>query len=466
MSMKYLILVLALFSFSTSIYAQADRDSDHAKKSLQIYKTIVEIPTVLGRGKVPEMAAYLAGEFKAAGFDDDDINVVPSGKTASLIVRYKGDGSANKKPILLLGHMDVVEALVEDWERHPFKLTQDDTYFYGRGTIDNKFGVAMISSTFIRLKKEGFVPDRDMFIAFSGDEETSMVTTQFLANERPELAEAEYALNSDSGGGDLTAGGKAVAYSVQAAEKTYATFELTVRNAGGHSSRPRRDNAIYELATALTAIQQFKFPVRSSDMTRGYFRKSGALLGGEIGDAMIAFAENPDDIEASDRLASEQSYVGTTRTTCVATMLKAGHAENALPQSATATVNCRIFPGVAVTEVMKVLQKLVDNPDVEFAVLDSPIESPISELRDDVMAAIKKAVDPRYPGINIMGVMESGATDGMHFRSNGIPTWAMSSAFMNPDDNYAHGLNERLPIKAFYDGLDHWSIILTELTGN
>ena len=467
--MKTIPFIFALWCFAAASIASAgqesNRNSEHAKKSFEIYKTIVEIPTVLGRGKVPEMANYLASEFKLAGFAQKDINVVPSGETASLIVRYRGDGSSNKQPILLLGHMDVVEALVEDWERHPFKLTQDENYFYGRGTIDNKYGIAMVSSTFIKLKKAGFVPNRDLIIAFSGDEETSMVTTRFLANQRPDLGKAEYALNSDAGGGELNAEGKAIAYLVQAAEKTYATFELTVRNPGGHSSRPRADNAIYDLAKAITAIQGYQFPVRSSDMTLNYFRQSGALIGGELGDAMIRFAKNPKDKTASDRLAQESSYVGTTRTTCVPTKLIGGHAENALPQSATATVNCRIFPGVAVAQVMQTLQNVVDNSAVEFVVLDSPIESPISELRDDVMAAVAKAVHGRYPGVNIMGYMESGGTDGMHFRSAGIPTWAISGAFMNPDEMFAHGLNERLPIKAFYDGLDHWSIILQELTG-
>ena len=362
--------------------------------------------------------------------------------------------------------MDVVEALPEDWERPPFELTEDDSYFYGRGSIDNKLGVSMLSSTFIRLKKEGFVPDRDLIIAFSGDEETTMLTTRMLANDTPELADAEYALNSDAGGGDLRSDGKAVAYTMQAAEKTYATFELTVRNPGGHSSRPRPDNAIYDLASALGKIQGYPFPVRSSVMTRNFFRITGNQLGGELGDAMIRFADDPKDQSASDRLMIESSYVGSTRTTCLATMLRGGHAENALPQSATATVNCRIFPGVSVAEIEQILRKVVANKEIEFVTLDDPIESPISEPREDVMAAVSKAVHARYPELPIIAYMESGGTDGMHFRSAGIPTWAMSSVFMNPDEMYAHGLNERLPIKAFYDGLDHWTIILKELAGN
>lgn len=441
------------------------KNSVHAQKTLEIYTKVISIPTVAGRGKVPEMANYLASEFRAAGFPEKDIHILPKGETAALVVRYAGDGSSGKKPILLIGHMDVVEALPKDWERPPFVLTQDDNFFYGRGTLDNKFGVTMLTSTFIRLKKEGFVPTRDLVIAFSGDEETGMVTTTMLAHDRKDLTDAEFALNTDAGGGELRADGKAISYTVQVAEKTYATFELTTRNPGGHSSRPRPDNAIYDLMDALKKIQNFRFAVMSSQMTRDYFRITGKQLGGELGDVMIRFADNPDDKKASDRLYLESSYVGTTRTTCVTTMLRAGHAENALPQSATATVNCRIFPGVTVKSVKERLQQLVSNDAVEFVTLGDPVESPISDIGEDVLAALRKAIYPRYPDVTIMGYMESGGTDGMHYRAAGTPTVAISSVFMNPDEMFAHGLNERLPIKTFYGGLDHWTIILKALAG-
>ncbi|MEP4889367.1 MAG: M20/M25/M40 family metallo-hydrolase [Aliiglaciecola sp.] len=464
--MKYALVLGILLISTTSALANTVKDSEHAKKSLEIYRTIVGIPTVAGKGNVPKMAAYLADEFKQVGFREDDIQIIPSGETASLIVRYPTNGLSQKKPILLLGHMDVVSALAKDWERPPFELTQDDKNFYGRGSIDNKYGIAMLSSTFIHLKKQGFVPNRELYLVFSGDEETGMVTTRMLANDRPELATAEFALNSDAGGGSLDANGNALTYKVQAAEKTYVSFELTLRNKGGHSSRPRPDNAIYELSTALLKIRDYHFPVMWTDMTRNFFRITGKQIGGELGGVMLAFAEDPTDKQASDRLEIESSYVGTTRTTCVTTMLQAGHAENALPQSATATVNCRIFPGVTVEEVKQSLQKVVDNHEIEFVTLDAPVESPVSELREDVMSAIAKAVHVRYPNLDIIPYMESGGTDGKHFRKAGIPTWAMSSAFMDPNEMFAHGLNERLPIKAFYDGLDHWSIILKELAGN
>ncbi len=369
-------------------------------------------------------------------------------------------------PILLLAHMDVVEALPEDWERPPFELTQDDTYFYARGTIDNKFGVAHLTSTFIRLKKEGYVPNRDLILVFTGDEESTMHSTEILAYERPDLAEAEFALNSDAGGGSLSKDGKAIVYRIQAAEKTYVTWELTVTNPGGHSSRPRPDNAIYDLADAIKKIQAHQFPIRWNEMTLEYFEETGKQLGGELGDAMLRFAENPEDEAAAERLSVEPSYVGTTRTTCVVTMLRAGHAENALPQSATATVNCRVYPGVPTDDVKAALQQAIGNDAVVFDEIYPPTESPVSELREDIRAALSEAVHARYPGIRMIGYMESGGTDGMHFRKAGIPTWGMSGIFMDPDEVFAHGLNERVPIKAFYDALDHWTIIIKSLTSD
>ena len=464
--MKNIIVLLAAGLLSSFTMADVPVLSEHAKKTLEIYTRVIGVESSKNLGNVPEIANYLAAELVAAGFPEGDVEVAPLGETAALIARYRGDGSSGKAPILLLGHMDVVEALASDWERPPFELTTDDVYFYGRGTIDNKFGVAQLTSTFIRLKKEGFVPNRDLIIAFSGDEETGMLTTRMLAYEREDLSKAEFALNSDAGGGDLNVEGVPVVYLVQAAEKTYASWEITVRNPGGHSSRPRPDNAIYDLANAITKIQNYRFPVRWSEMTLAFFEETGEQLGGELGETMIRFANNPRDETASDRLAIESSYVGTTRTTCVVTMLQAGHAENALPQSATATVNCRIFPGVPAEAVENALKHVIENDAIEFKVLDEVTESPISPLLPDVMVAVKKAVRARYPGIKVMGYMESGGTDGMHFRKAGIPTLAVSGVFMNPDEMFAHGLNERVPVKAFYDALDHWSIILRELTGD
>ena len=460
------IVLLLTFLFSINAFAASGENlSDHAHKTFDIFRTIVEVDTSKTKGNTPKVARFLADELIAAGFPDEDVEVVIMGDMAALIARYRGDGSSGEKPILFLGHMDVVEAYAKDWERPPFKLTSDETNFYARGTIDNKFGIAQLTSTFIRLKKEGFVPTRDLILAFSGDEESGMVTTRMLAYDRPDLAEAEFALNSDAGGGDLDRAGNPLTYNIQAAEKTYATWEITVRNPGGHSSRPRPDNAIYDLADAIQSIQAHQFPVRYSDMTRAYFRETGTQLGGELGEAMVQFADNPENAAAAERLARVSSYIGTTRTTCVVTMLRAGHAENALPQSATATVNCRIFPGVPASQIEQQLRTVVGNNEIEFSLLEEPTESPISELREDIVDAVSEAVHERYPRVKLIAYMESGGTDGMHFRRAGIPTWAVSGIFMNPDEMYAHGLNERVPIKAFYDALDHWSVIMRRLAG-
>lgn len=459
-------LLLALGQLiSAQASAQNDIQDEHAQKTLEIYRTILEVDTSKTKGNTLRVAQYLADELIAAGFAEEDVRVIPKDDFGLLIATYRGDGSAGKKPILLLGHLDVVEALESDWERPPFKLTQDEVNFYARGTIDNKFGVAQLTGTMIRLKREGFVPTRDLVLAFSGDEESGMTTTRMMAYEMPDLVDAEFALNTDAGGGDLTADGKVVAYNIQAAEKTYATWNITVRNPGGHSSRPRDDNAIYELASAVKAIEAHRFPVMWSEMTLSYFQKVGEKIGGELGEAMVRFAYNPEDEHAAEHLRGEPSYIGSTRTTCVVTMLEAGHAENALPQSATATVNCRIFPGVSVAQIESELKDVVGNEEAEFEMLGDPTESPISEMRADVLNAVSKAVHARHPGLDMITYMESGGTDGMHFRKAGVPTWGISGVFMNPDEMFAHGLNERVPIKAFYDGLDHWSIIIRELAG-
>jgi len=451
--------------FANAVSAQ-DRNSEHARKTLEIYTNIIEMETSKNLGNVPAMAQYLADELINAGLSEDDIEILPVGETAALIARYRGDGSSGKAPILLLAHMDVVEARPEDWERPPFTLTKDDTYFFARGTIDNKFGVAHLTSTFIRLKNEGFVPNRDLIIVFSGDEESTMVSTEVLAYERPDLAEAEFALNSDAGGGQLSEEGKVLSYLVQTSEKTYVTWEITARNPGGHSSRPRPDNAIYDLADAIGKIQAHKFPVRWSDTTLEYFEETGNQLGGGLGDAMLQFSNDPKNEAAAERLSTESSYVGTTRTTCVVTMLSGGHAENALPQSATATVNCRVFPGVPVAEVKAALQQAIGNEALEFSETYPPTESPVSELREDIRAAASESIHSRFPGVRILGNMSSGGTDGMHFRKAGIPTWGMGGIVMKPNDKFSHGLNERVPIDAFYGALDHWSIIIRNLASD
>jgi len=435
----------------------------------EIYRTVISMRTAKGHGKVPEMAAYLADKLKSAGFGDNDIEIVPVGETAGLIVRLAGDGSSGAKPILFLAHMDVVDAKREDWEYDPFVLREEDGYFIGRGVADNKYGVVNLTQTFMRLKRDGFTPNRDLIMVFTGDEETDMATTRFLAYERPDLAEAEYALNSDASGGGFAKDGTVLPYFMQSAEKTYATFEVTARNPGGHSSRPRPDNAIYDLADALQNIQQYKFPVMANEVTRAAMRANGAMRGGDIGEALIKFADNPKSKKSKKAIKTIRADDTTSNfisTTCVATMLSAGHAENALPQSATATVNCRIFPGVDIEEVRQTLVEVVDNEALEVKVTDDRfVSSPASEPRADVKAALEKSLRTRFADIEIVPSMSSGGTDGMHFRRGGVPTYGAGAMFATVGDVNAHGLNERVLVESFYGGLDHWIMLIKDLAG-
>jgi acetylornithine deacetylase/succinyl-diaminopimelate desuccinylase-like protein len=437
----------------------------NAAKAREIFERVIAFKTSEGFGQVPALANYLAGELRAAGFADADIHIVPLGETASLIVRYRGDGSGGR-PIDVMAHMDVVTARPEDWERDPFKLIEENGFFYGRGVLDVKGGVTSLVATFLRLKKEHFVPTRDLIIVFTGDEETTQDTTQDLVKNHRDLVDAEYALNTDGGGGTLDEKtGAPRSYNLQTAEKAYADFELTTHNPGGHSSLPRADNAIYDLADALEQLRGYAFPVMSTDTTRRYFEIIGPTVGGALGEAMARFAQDPTDAAAAAALAQNPSYVGMTRTTCVATMLRGGHAQNALPQSATANVNCRIFPGVPIDSVHDTLQQLA-GPAVTVTTMGHPTSSPASVLRPDVVAAVTRAVHERHPGIPIVPIQESGASDGLYFRAAGIPTYGVAEFFIKDSDVFAHGLNERLPVKSFYDGLEYWHSLLTQLAGH
>jgi acetylornithine deacetylase/succinyl-diaminopimelate desuccinylase-like protein len=454
---------LTLFCAGTAC-AQAT-DADRAK-AFEIYQNIVSIRSAEGQGKVPELARYLASEFTNASFPEQDVEVRPMGDTAALVVRYRGDDSSGKAPILFLAHMDVVDARPEDWELDPFTVTEKDGYYFGRGTADNKYGVMNLTQSFIRLKKEGFTPNRDLIIAFSGDEETTMETTRALAAD-PELSSAEFALNSDAGGGAVTPEGVVLPYYMQTSEKTYATFILTARNPGGHSSRPRPDNAIYDLARALLEVEAYEFPVMSNETTLASARAEGKQLGGKMGEALIAFAQDPTDESAIATLRASEVYSNILSTTCVATMLEAGHAENALPQTARATINCRIFPGVEIEDVRQTLETVVGNEALELKPGDDTyVASPASEPREDVTAALRAALSTRYPDIVIIPSMSSGGTDGMHFRRAGVPTYGASAGFtVLGESANAHGLDERVNVEFFYAGLDHWPVLIRNIAG-
>jgi carboxypeptidase PM20D1 len=468
------LITLILLLCGSAAYSQsssADYTADYQRTALEIYRHIISIRSAAGHGNVPEVANYLADRFRDGGFDDADIHVLPqtlsSGEeTASLVVRYEGNDSSGREPILLIAHMDVVDALPTDWERDPFTLVEEDGYFFGRGTLDDKFGITTLSTTFLRLKAAGFVPNRDLILGFTGDEESGMETTRALATEYRELTDAEYVLNADGGGGFLDHDGKAIAYLIQAAEKTFASFELTIRNPGGHSSLPRPDNAIYELATVLKNIEAYTFPTQINDITRGYFEKSAAVTAAPVGDAMRRFAANPHDEEALAVLGQYPEHYSVTRTTCVATMLSAGHAENALPQSATATVNCRIFPGVAVEDVRAKLFEVGAIDTLEIKIMGEPASSPASPINEEVNAAVTNAVHKQHPDIPIIPYMSPYGTDGKIMRRAGMPTYGVMGLFFRPEDEFAHGLNERVQVDAFFGALEYWHDMLTDLAGN
>ena len=457
-------LLASAAALAAAAHAQTPDRAAVEAEARAMFEKLIAFPTAAGRGAVPKMAGYLASELIAAGFDSADIEIPTVGESAALIVRYRGAPGGAKKPVLFLAHMDVVEARREDWDYDPFILTEKDGVFYGRGVVDNKYGVLTLTQAFMRLKREGFTPDRDLILAFSGDEETGMLTTRALAEK---LKGAAFAINSDAGGGYLPAPGAAGAYGLQAAEKTYATFEITALNEGGHSSAPRSDNAIYELADALKKIEAHRFPARWNVISLAAFAAIAPTLDGELKKAVERFVASPGDKKALKVMLADPSTARDLQTTCVATMLRAGHAENALPQSATATVNCRIFPGDPVDDVRATLATIMANDKLKIETLGEPLESPVSDIPAEVSAAIADVVKARAPGSVISPYLEAGGTDGLHFRRAGVPTVGAGPIISLEGDEYNfHGRNERFPTARFYDGLDHFVLLIRSLAGD
>jgi carboxypeptidase PM20D1 len=455
------LVALYMLLASATLAASVDVDSQRHDAALEILTKSIGYRTVAGAGQVPAYAEYLQGLLVDAGYAPDDVRVEPVGEAAMLIARYRGTDS-RRKPILLIGHMDVVEAKREDWERDPFVAVVENGYVYGRGSVDNKFDVSMMVAALVHLRKSGWKPRRDVILALSGDEETAMATTRKLAAQFKGIA--EFALNSDAGGGLLSEEGKPVFYGIQAGEKTYADFALTVTNPGGHSSRPGQTNAITQLARALSRLGEYEFPVMTNELTQAYFKASAPNTPGPAGEAMTRYVANPNDAAAIAALSAQPEYVGQLRTTCIATMLSGGHAPNALPQRATANVNCRIFPGTSIASVRDTLTQVMREPAVEITALETgSIESPASPLRADVMAAVTKSIHAQYKGLPIIPSMSAGATDGMHFRANGVPTYGVAGLFMKASDDFSHGLNERAPVAAIDGALAHWDSVLKEL---
>jgi acetylornithine deacetylase/succinyl-diaminopimelate desuccinylase-like protein len=464
--MRIAILAAALFAASTAAAA----DNPWHAKARDLLQHSVAIPTVAGRGKVPELAQYLADQYKAAGWAADDVHVMPydatpENKTAALIVRWPAAGKATAKPILLLAHMDVVEALPADWSMDPFTMVEKDGYFYGRGTSDDKMGVVAVTTALMQLRAQGFRPKRDIVVLFTGDEETTGRGATLGATQWRSLLDAEYGLNADGGGGGFDHHRQPIGFTLQTAEKTYADFAFTTHNPGGHSSKPRPDNAIYELSDALNRLAAYRFEPALNATTRAYFTERQKREHGALGDAMRAWLKNPADGAAADVIEADTAEVGLTRTRCVATMLAGGHAPNALPQTAKATVNCRILPGVSPDAIRDELQKIA-GAKVEVTRLDDNRTSLDSPLRPDVLKAYTDSVHARFPAAPVIPEMSTGASDARPFREAGIPVYGVDGSWgIVPDDMRAHGRDERLPVQALGDDVDHWVRMVSELAG-
>lgn len=443
---------------------QADREA-----ARDLLEDILEIRTAKGYGQTKAQAELLADKLLAAGFTEDQIDIptmtIDGEEVASLVVRYPGAEDSTEPPIALIAHMDVVDASTETWATDPYQPIEKDGYLYARGSVDNKAGVALLISTFIRLKEDGFTPDRDLVIAFSADEETGMQTTRNLT-QHPWVKDAEYALNSDAGVGSVDSKGLNPSYSIQSAEKTYATFHVTATNEGGHSSAPRADNALFDIAAAIDGIKALSFPVGFNDITRQMAADLAEAEGGEFASAMETLLESPDDADARAIVEAHDAGTHFLYTTCIPTMLSAGSAENALPQKAELTVNCRILPGTSVQSVEDALTEAVNNPEIVIELLGEPLESPVSPINEELFASIRGAVHAIYPDAPVKPSMSSGGTDGKEYRAAGIPTYGAGAiTLVRPVDFRAHGIDERLPLESYYDQLTFWDVLLKDLAG-
>jgi acetylornithine deacetylase/succinyl-diaminopimelate desuccinylase-like protein len=442
-------------------------------KTRDIFKQAIEIPSVHNRGEVPRVAKLLADQFRAAGIPDADIHfmpyeALPGDKTEALIVRWRSP-HATRKPMLILGHMDVVEAKREDWKFDPFVFREEGGYFLGRGSSDMKNGDVATTMAAVKLMSEGFKPDRDIIFFYSGDEETEGKGATLGASQWRNLTDAEFGLNADGGCASYDRDFRPLGCGISIAEKTFQTYFFTTHNPGGHSSRPRPDNAIYDLADSLEKLRTYRFQPMLNPANRGYFEERAKQEGNSaLGQAIRRWLANPNDGAAADIVEASPIDVGLTRTRCVATMLKGGHADNALPQSATATVNCRIMPGVQPRDVQAELQQMTGSnvsvtPDPNYI----GVPTPASPLRPDVLAAVTKAIQRFHgPEMHVFPVMAAGASDGSFFRAQGIPVYDVDGSWgISPLDDRAHGLDERIPVRAMYDDVLHWEMIIRALAG-
>jgi len=419
-----------------------------------VYKELIEINTTDSVGDNTRAAKAVAARLRAAGYPAKDVQVlVPPGapKKGNLVARLRGKGE--RKPLLLLGHLDVVEAKRDDWQRDPFKLTEENDTFYARGATDDKAMVSALISNMILYKKEGFVPNRDLILALTADEEiipSEHNGLEWLLKTHRDLIDAEYALN-EGGGGTIDANGKYVVHSIMVGERVYQSYRLEVTNPGGHSARPSKDNAIYHLAEGLARLGKFDFPFKLSEVTRLYFQRLSELESGQLAADMKGVIQNPPDPEAVARMTARPRFVGMIRTTCVATMLDGGHAANALPQRAGAIVNCRVVPGEPVEEVTRTLVRVLADDKIHVSPIGKPVLSPAPPLNPEIVRAANDTTTAMWPGVPLVPFMAVWTTDARFLNNAGIPTYGLSGMF-NDENSGAHGLDEHIPVKSLYEG--------------
>ncbi|HTE44705.1 MAG TPA: M20/M25/M40 family metallo-hydrolase [Gemmatimonadaceae bacterium] len=455
--MKFVAIVgaIGLAAIAAQLNAQQQSTATFHQLGHAVLRELIEINTTASSGNTTTAADQLSVRFHDAGFPEADVEVVgPAPKNRNLIVRYRGSGA--HRPILLLAHLDVVEAKKEDWTFDPFHLTEKDGYFYGPGTQDQKGGAAMLVTALVRLKGEKWIPDRDLILALTAGEEGGAYNgVEWLLKSKRSLIDAEYTINVDAGGGEME-NGKHTLFDVQAAEKVFHSLALTAKNPGGHSSLPRKDNAIYALSAALDRLSKYDFPVKINEVVKAYFTKAAAAASPTIAADMrkVASATGAPDAAAVARLSKTPIYNALMRTTCVATMIEGGHAQNALPQTAKATVNCRMLPGDDPAAVEKAIVRVVNDTSVHLTPSDTAVPSPASPLRADLLSAVEASVKAVWGPVPVVPIMETGATDGLYLRNAGLPVYGFSGLFIPIDDVRAHGKDERIIIVELDRGMD------------
>ncbi len=443
--------------------AQHRAPANYEALARSIFQELIETNTTHSTGNTTVAAEKMAARLRAAGFADADLRILgPVENRGNLVVRLRGR-AAGKKPVLLLAHLDVVEADPRDWTVDPFTFLDRDGWFYGRGTSDDKDEAAIWTTALIRLKQEGYVPDRDIILALTADEESGDQNgVEWLVQNHRDLIDAAFALNE--GGGGSIKNGKRLSNDVQASEKVFQSFHLEATNRGGHSSLPRKDNAIYQLAAALSRLSAFDFPVKLNEVTRAFFERTAQNETPDIAAAMRGILQDPPDPAAVARLAVVPAYNARLRTTCVATMLEGGHAENALPQRARATVNCRILPGEPPEEVLATLRRVVADTQVSVTAMAPAKPSPPSPLTPELLRSIEATTQEMRPGVPVIPTMSTGATDGLYLRRAGIPVYGVSGVFGDVDDVRAHGQDERITATWFYEGLEFGYRLVKRIT--